>query len=320
MEPFATMKISVIIPLRNDLGGLAVLLDSIPQSDSLEVIVVDDCSEGESVRKFAREASSSEARFLFLEKRGFAGGARNEGLAVATGNWILFADSGDRFLPGAFEIVRREIDRNPMAEMIYFRRHSSPVGSADFVKRRLRRLGRHEARFRRIAGSRRKADLYRFNSFVPWSVAFRRDFIDATGERFREVKWGNDVWFVGKLCERAGDSFAIVNEAIYTYRPREHASLSSCRHDEAELIRVREYAELWKSQDPSIRSYSRRKKMRMWIRAQRIRSGSLRRDAIAALNEAGVGREIAFRRFLWRFRELFSTGKWTKECRVEAPH
>ena len=84
---------SIIIPHHNSPSLLQRLLNSIPERNDLEVIVVDDNSDEEK-RAYS---SRSDVKILYIDKlqtRG-AGKARNEGLAVAQGKWLLFADADD---------------------------------------------------------------------------------------------------------------------------------------------------------------------------------------------------------------------------------
>ncbi len=100
-EDIAMGEVSVVIPTRDraDLVGRAiasVLAQSRPPD---EVIVVDDGSTDateEAVRRFAG------VRYLGVEPRGVSG-ARNHGIAAASGEWLAFLDSDDEWLPEKLE-------------------------------------------------------------------------------------------------------------------------------------------------------------------------------------------------------------------------
>ena len=91
-----TKKIySFIIPHHNCPNLLYRLLDTIPQREDIEIIVVDDNSDADKVPLINRNDVQ-----LFLipasESKG-AGHARNIGLDHAKGKWLLFADSDDYY-------------------------------------------------------------------------------------------------------------------------------------------------------------------------------------------------------------------------------
>ena len=83
--PGASPPVSVVIPVRD--RSIARLLAAL---DAAEVIVVDDASAGDTVR---REAQAAGARYLRRAVRGGAGAARNDGLAAATHELVACVDS-----------------------------------------------------------------------------------------------------------------------------------------------------------------------------------------------------------------------------------
>ncbi len=90
-------RVSVIIPVYNVEKYLARCLDSVlgQTCRELEVICVDDGSTDRSPQILADYASRDpRIRVLTRENRG-QGAARNAGLDMATGEWVMFVDSDD---------------------------------------------------------------------------------------------------------------------------------------------------------------------------------------------------------------------------------
>jgi glycosyltransferase involved in cell wall biosynthesis len=77
----------------------SVLAQTLPAS---EIIVVDDGSEY-PVDKAALEARDPRIRVLLLPENVGGSGARNAGIDAATGDWVAFLDSDDRWLPERLE-------------------------------------------------------------------------------------------------------------------------------------------------------------------------------------------------------------------------
>lgn len=97
---------SVIIPHKNCVNLLFRCLDSIPRRKDIQVIVVDDVSSfSKGEKQQLLDKQDSNIKIVFLEKTHFAGGARNEGISLSEGKWLVFADSDDFFTKGAFDVM-----------------------------------------------------------------------------------------------------------------------------------------------------------------------------------------------------------------------
>jgi glycosyltransferase involved in cell wall biosynthesis len=95
--------ISVIIPIWNRAGSVGRAIDSVlsqqlPNGHSLEVNVVDDGSSDQPQEKLAR--FGDRIKLLRHPENLGAAAARNTGCEAATGEYIAFLDSDDRWLPG----------------------------------------------------------------------------------------------------------------------------------------------------------------------------------------------------------------------------
>lgn len=87
---------SIIIPHKNCSDLLKRCVDSIPERDDVQIIVVDDNSD-EGKKPLLQDRIGLEVVLLDdLQAKG-AGKARNVGLELANGEWVIFADSDDFF-------------------------------------------------------------------------------------------------------------------------------------------------------------------------------------------------------------------------------
>lgn len=94
-----SISYSIIIPHKDIPELLQRCLDSIPQRQDIEIIVVDDGSD--EIPYISRHY----VRLISLSESQGAGHARNVGLQHALGKWILFIDADDFFLPEAFKTL-----------------------------------------------------------------------------------------------------------------------------------------------------------------------------------------------------------------------
>lgn len=101
------MKISVIIPVYNTEDRLKRCLDSVVAQTfkDFECIVVDDGSNDQSPR-IIDEFAAKDSRFTAIHKpNGGVSSARNEGLKVSKGEWVVFLDSDDSIKPNHLEAM-----------------------------------------------------------------------------------------------------------------------------------------------------------------------------------------------------------------------
>jgi glycosyltransferase involved in cell wall biosynthesis len=124
------MLFSVIIPVYNREHLIEETLDSVFRQtfDDYEVIVVDDGSTDQTVDVV--KAYPDPVRLIQQENTG-PGAARNTGIKAATGEYIAFLDSDDRWFPWTLETYRKVIAQHQEPALIsgvidYFSSELSP--------------------------------------------------------------------------------------------------------------------------------------------------------------------------------------------------
>lgn len=186
-------RYSIIIPHRNIPDLLQRCLDSIPQRDDIQVIVVDDNSDTDKVDfdNFPGLNRPNTEVYLTKEGRG-AGYARNIGLQHAKGEWLLFSDSDDTFFPTIEDVLQRL--ESTTADLIYF-----DVQAFNLEKNQETDEAQHFNEIIRKAYAEDKNQI-RFSAMeVPWCKAVRRSLVKQHDIRFEEVPCSNDTRF-SVLC------------------------------------------------------------------------------------------------------------------------
>jgi glycosyltransferase involved in cell wall biosynthesis len=103
-------RISVIIPNYNGAGTIGRCLEAALASrfDDYEIIVVDDCSDDNSVRTVGQFP----CKLIKLDRRSGSAKARNEGARQSSGEVLFFTDADCLLLPDTLATVDRTITGN----------------------------------------------------------------------------------------------------------------------------------------------------------------------------------------------------------------
>ena len=102
---------SIIIPHYNTPELLQRMLNSIPDRDDIQIIVVDDHSDLGNIEDLKKVQHLNLELYFEKENHG-AGHARNVGLVHARGKWVLVVDADDVFTKNAFDVFDKYKDCN----------------------------------------------------------------------------------------------------------------------------------------------------------------------------------------------------------------
>jgi glycosyltransferase involved in cell wall biosynthesis len=195
-----TPTYSIIIPHKGIPDLLMRCLRSIPVSEDIQVIVVDDNSpDADTYLEKYPELSRPYLEFIRAQKNGGAGYARNIGLDHAKGKWLLFADADDFFVGNMYDIINTHVESD--ADVIYFQKRAV---YSDNLNSKSSRSGYID----------KIMDIYlktgdelpvRTRHHVPWGKMIKKNLIENHHIRFEEIKYSNDILFsvhVGCLAKK----------------------------------------------------------------------------------------------------------------------
>lgn len=208
------MKFSIIIPVYNAESFLRGCVDSIlaDAGRDWELILVNDGSSdgsGALCEEYARR--DSRVRVIHQENRG-PGGARNTGLEVARGEYVLFVDSDDALVSGALEKLRAAAERFG-ADILSFD-YLADDGAGHLAPRKAN-LGPENWVFR-------LEEHPEFLNSMPatWARLWKRRLYTDNGIRYPErAFYGEDLQTSCKLFA-AAESIVILPEHLYRYLDR----------------------------------------------------------------------------------------------------
>lgn len=164
-------------------------LNSIPQRQDTEIIVVDDNSSPDKVDfDHFPGADRPDVTLIFDKQGGGAGHARNVALNRASGKWIIFADADDFFLPSLNEAMDSHADS--IADIIYF--HAISLDTNLYIPSwRAGRLNGYLDTYRK--DKMHGEALLRYVFGEPWCRFVKRELMEENHIRFEETIIHNDT-------------------------------------------------------------------------------------------------------------------------------
>lgn len=234
------IKISIILPVFNEEEYIKATLDSIfnQDFDDFEVIVVDDGSSDKTfdIVKETFENSDINNQIIRQENRG-AGAARNKGISLARGEYIVFVDGDDYILTNHLkELYNPQYDFS-LSQMVKKENNyiTNPhiydvdeITTKEFIKQELEMK-------------------IPFN-FV--QLSYKLDIIKKHNLKFREdVSYGEDTDFALRALSY-GDSIKISNEITYYYLQHQESLINTSKLKRFDYIPVLEdLADFFKKQN-----------------------------------------------------------------------
>ncbi len=176
------MILSVVIPAHNGQDFLKKCIHSLLSQDldstQYEIIVVNDGSTDQTVatvESISKEFSN--VRLFTQENRG-EGGARNTGLKIAQGEYILFVDHDDYVIPGSLhQLLSIAKNKNLdilMADFYNQNKDEKPVKNHKYIHNSSEIMSGREFMEKNSI------------SWNPWVYLFRKDFLKENSILFKE--------------------------------------------------------------------------------------------------------------------------------------
>ncbi|MFC1417062.1 bifunctional glycosyltransferase/CDP-glycerol:glycerophosphate glycerophosphotransferase [Streptacidiphilus cavernicola] len=212
-------RFSVIVPAYRVQAYLGECLTSVLSQtfEDFELIGVDDCSPdgcGEIFDEFAR--ADPRVKVLHLAENAGLGGARNAGLAVATGDYLLFLDSDDSMTPGSLQAIAERLDATGSPDLLVFdyartfwdggvvRSIDAGVFAADPDRPEVFDVAQRQELLALL--------------MVVWNKAYKRSFAEQYGLAFPHGYYEDIPWTYPSLLAAA--RIALLDRVVVHYRQR----------------------------------------------------------------------------------------------------
>lgn len=202
-----TYNYSFIIPHKNCPVLLQRCVNSIPERDDVQIIVVDDNSDADQKPSINRKGVK--VVLLDADHSKGAGRARNVGLEYAEGKWLLFADSDDYYTDYLSTLLDK-YSEDDTTDIVYLnacmfdeRDNVLPYRSNQFI---------HEY----LSGAKEGLMHLKYSLWTPWTRMVKKEMILKYNIWFDEIPAGNDVMF-GLKCSRFASTMCVDYNIVYKY-------------------------------------------------------------------------------------------------------
>lgn len=203
-------KVSIIIPNYNGEKFIAKCINSVIDQDykNKEIIIIDDGSTDNSKNIIQSFINNKDVKISFQHNLN-ASIARNEGLKIATGDYVLFLDSDDILCENVISSVVSEMERNRADLLIGNYNNIDENGN---VVEENRSINSSKC----YSGEDILANLFDINP-VPSTKLYRMDIIKNNDLYWGNVRIGQDLDFYLKylLCCR---NVTVSEIVMYNYR------------------------------------------------------------------------------------------------------
>ena len=220
-------KVSVIIPVYNCAKYIGKTLESVINQDfkDFEIIVIDDGSTDNSLQVINDTLKDCDIFYKVIhQENGGVSVARNHGIEVSSGDYLVFVDADDYILPNHLSQLYTENDfsltqfakkdENTLSNPNYF--DFEYIDTEDFIKKEL------------------KMEIL-LNFF---QLMYNADIVKKNNIRFTPgVVYGEDIEFALKALIH-GDVMHISNEVTYHYIQRPDSAIRTTEYKRFDIVEI----------------------------------------------------------------------------------
>lgn len=219
------VMISVVVPVYNVEKYINQCIDSILNQTYpyFELICVDDGSTDNSY-EILKKYEKKDSRVVVIQQQNqYAGVARNRGMEIAKGKYILFLDSDDFIKENTFEVLVERAEKDETDILVFdsyqYDNTTEKIINTLWVALKPSMFGTGVKSAKEISDI-----IFDFTTPVPWNKFYLREFIKQQDIKFQNLKRTNDLFFVYASLACA-NRIGMLNEKLYFYRDNNKDSL-----------------------------------------------------------------------------------------------
>ena len=230
------INFSIIMPVYNVEKFLRECLDSIVSQTlkEFEVICINDGSTDSSL-EILQEYADKDSRFKVISQENQGQGiARNKGIELAKGKYLIFVDPDDFIAPDTFEVIYNKFKQTD-AQIVQFDyrlcNENGKFKRCEIFKKQMKKHFHYSLKNDEIYNWHKIPKKNLQNMWLAiWNKAYRTDFIKSNNIKMTLNKCGEDHLFsVG--ANLLADKILYVNKILYYYRTRQGSAINKISND-----------------------------------------------------------------------------------------
>lgn len=233
MNEFDKVFVSIVIPVYNAEKYLKERMECLLKQSlkDIEIICVDDGSTDGSLAMLERYAKKDRRVKVITQQNLYAGIARNNGLAVSKGEYIIFMDADD-FCAEDMLAKMYEKGKKNNADVVLcggakYNTAKKEIIAADYFLKHQLVEGKEVFNRNDIPEK-----IFTVTVPAPWNKLFKKKFIMKEGLQFQELQNSNDAFFTMSAMGLA-ERISYVSEVLCYYRIDSEGSIQKKKHKNA---------------------------------------------------------------------------------------
>lgn len=213
---------SFIIPHKNCPGLLQRCVDSIPDRDDVQVIVVDDNSD-EGKKPSLKERKNLQVILLDKKQSKGAGRARNFAMEQAKGKWLLFADADD-YYTDYLSVILDKYKSDDVTDIVY-------LNACVFDENGKTNLFYSDILINDFINGKKGAEMeLRYDLWTPWSRMVKSSVVFNNNLKYDELPATNDKMFC-LYCSYYSKIISAESNIVYKYFRPAKGSITDKQRD-----------------------------------------------------------------------------------------
>lgn len=223
-------KISIIIPVYNVDKYIEKTINYLIEQtySDFEIICVNDGSTDNSL-KILNKMSKVDNRIRIINKKNTgAGDSRNKGLEESKGEYVIFLDADDIFLPNMLDVNMKALLSDTSIDMTFFCYSSYYNKTKKIVPKPFQTQKLIDDNKYILNTNDIKKYGFHITNHTPWNKVYKKSFIIKNNLKFSNLDSNNDVSFVISSYTKAEKIYFIKDTLLY-YREFREGSISKTR-------------------------------------------------------------------------------------------
>lgn len=230
-------RISIIVPVYNTPKDMLekCVASLISQIGPYEYIFVNDGSTADYIHTVLSDAESVDNRIRYVKKlNGGVSAARNDGMRLAQGKYLMFVDADDFLFGGALDYAYQKAEALNADVVLFGNNHKEDIiGPVDKI---LTEAEKDILKKEVITYSTIYFDKLGVNIDAPWAKIFRKSIIDNNSIIYpTDIHRSEDAIFDLVFYELS-QTIAVDNKTIYSYEVNPTSICHACGLREAKML------------------------------------------------------------------------------------